>query len=241
MLIALMLSMNVFAYNSNQGHSQDQDQGQAQTQGQSQGQAQGQQMGQGQSLHNQNLVAAAAKSEATGIAWVDVTNKSANLNDNSNSLSNRLSNDSNSLSYSEGSNSKSNSGALSGSKSRAGDNTNNITIEGDYTDYPPASAMAGIATECVNTLAAQSKTFGISLGGESPDCKALRTALSFFQLASSFEKSDPEMAEYYMAQGHNYAKKSGVTSATLFMSETRGFLVDLGISIAIIAKLALIL
>ena len=47
------------------------------------------------------------------------------------------------------------------------------------------------------------------------------------------------MADYYMTQGHRYAKKSGVTSATLMMSETRGFLVDLGISIAILAKIAM--
>ena len=237
MLIALMLSMNVSAFGSNQG------------QGQEMGQVQGQQMG--QSTDVKNILAAAASnrtivdltSKNTNLNANKNTNLNANISDNSNSLSNRVSNDTRVMngSYSEGSYSKSNSGALSGSKSRAGDNTNNITIEGDYTDYPPASAMAGIATECVNTLAAQSKTFGISLGGESPDCKALRTALSFFQLASSFEKSDPEMAEYYMAQGHNYAKKSGVTAATLFMSETRGFLVDLGISIAIIAKLGLII
>ncbi len=213
-LIALTLSMNVSAFGSNQGHSQDQ----GQLQGQSQGQqmAQGQQMGQGQSLHNRNILAAAASTKTV----VDLTS------DNSNSLSNRLSNDS----YSEGSYSKSNSGALSGSKSRAGDNTNNITIEADSIEYPASTAMSGIASACVSTLAAQSQEYGLSLGGESSDCKALRTALAFFSLASEFQASNPEMAEYYMAQGHYYAKKSGVTGATLFMSEARGFIIDLGIS-----------
>ncbi len=230
LVLTLLFSSGVFASgwgngNGNQPGNQDQDQDQAQGQAQQMGQGQGQ----AQSSHNQNILAAAATGKAS--VDLDTVNENANLNVNIDK--------SKTSSYSEGSDSRSNSGALSGSKSRAGDNINKITIEGDNTEYPPASAMAGIATECVNTLAAQSKTFGISLGGESSDCKALRTALAFFQLASTFETSDPDMAKYYMDEGHHYAKKAGVTSATLAMSETRSFLVDFGISVAILAKLAL--
>lgn len=214
LLLSLTFCMSAFAFGNNQGQSQDQ------SQGQNQGQAQ---------QANAAAIAAAAASNSTVVDMTSVNVIKTDI-DNTNV---------NVAKGGDGGNAKAQGGdAYSGSKSRSnsGGNkiSNSVNIEGDTNEYPAASAMAGIATDCVSTLAAQSQAYGISLGGESSDCKALRTALSFFQLASSFEASDPEMAEYYVSEGHKFAKLSGVSTITLRASEARGFLVDVGISAFII-------
>ena len=212
LLLSLTFCMSVFAFgNSQKPHSQAQQ-------------------------ANAAAIAAAAASNKT---VVDVTNKNANLNankntnlnanisDNSNSLSNRLSNDSESNSYSEGSYSNSKSGALSGSKSRAGDNTNNITIEGDNNKYPAGSAIAGLSTACTDALAGQVVKGGVSLGGESPDCKALRTAQAFFLLATTFKGT--EEGKDYLKKGHYYANRAGVSGFELGIKRVRNVVVDIAI------------
>lgn len=94
------------------------------------------------------------------------------------------------------------------SKAKGGDSGGNVITTTNTTneaDIPVASAIAGIATECVNVLAAQGMNGGFSIGGISAECSAAMTAKQFFSDAVAFSESDPEKAAKYLALGHEYA------------------------------------
>lgn len=177
---------------------------------------------------NNTALAAAAASNNT-VVDMDSYNQNTNLNGNVNlnDNSNQVSNDSKSVSSATGGNSV--SGSISGSISKAGDNSNVINIEGDRINYPASSVPTSLGQSCVDAMAAQNVAGGISLGGESPDCKALRTAKSFFVLANMF-KGTPE-GEEYLKKGHAYANRAGLSGAELGMKRVRNFIVDAVITV----------
>ena len=206
--------MSVFAFgNSQKPQTQDQAQSQGQSQGQNQGQAQ---------QANAAAIAAAAASNSTVVDMTSVNVIKTDI-DNTNV---------NVAKGGDGGNAKAQGGdAYSGSKSKSnsGGNkiSNNVNIEGDKNEYPASSAIAGMSTPCTDALAGQVLKGGISVGGESPDCKALRTAQAYFVLATTFEGT-PEGKDY-LKKGHYYANRAGVSGFELGIKRVRNVVIDIAI------------
>lgn len=136
-------------------------------------------------------------------------------------------------SYSEGSYSSSNSGAKSGSKSRAGDNANYISIEGDESDLVAANtAVAALASECVDSTAAQGIMGGISTSGVNASC--LARSISSWHLARAqvlIAMPDCEScngyAEYSIAKSQEAAKMADTNALASNTSKTRSVVTDM--------------
>lgn len=166
LLLSLTFCMSVFAYgNSQKPQTQDQAQSQGQSQGQNQGQAQ---------QANAAAIAAAAASNKTVVDLTSVNVVKTDI-DNTNV---------NVAKGGDGGNARAQGGdAYSGSKSKAhtGDNTNNIqfgnTLEAANT------AMAAIASGCVDSVGMQGMNAGISISGATAQC--INRELSSFHLAQA--------------------------------------------------------
>ena len=83
-----------------------------------------------------------------------------------------------------------------------------------------------MAGTCVDTVAAQGLKGGLSLGGITPECQSIRTAKFYFDLADTFQESDPEKAAEYMAAGHLYAEKAAPGGFATWLSKVKGVAID---------------
>ncbi len=204
--------------------SPPQEQNQGQAQGQLQGQLQGQAQGQVSVNENDNYNRNSSSSRSSS------SSKSASMSGavavTGDSTSSAYGGDSSSYAKGGSSYSKGGEGGDSYSKGGKGGDSggNNIStstvVEGDEADnYPAASAIAGMASECVNVMAAQGMSGGFSLGGASAECQATLAAKMYFDLAISFQDSDPEKAAAYLAEGHKYAAKAAPGSFQLVVKD----------------------
>lgn len=118
------------------------------------------------------------------------------------------------------------------SKAKGGDSGGNVITTTNTTNeakIPVASAIAGIATECVNVLAAQGASGGFSIGGVSAECQAAIVSKQFFSNAAAFSESDPEKAAEYLELGHKYALLAAPGRFELAMKNTSESMIDISI------------
>lgn len=118
------------------------------------------------------------------------------------------------------------------SKAKGGDSGGNVITTTNTTneaEIPVASAIAGIATECVNVLAAQGMDGGFSLGGVSSECQAAIVSKQFFSNAVAFAESDPDKAAEYLELGHKYALLAAPGRFELAMKNTSESMIDISI------------
>lgn len=111
----------------------------------------------------------------------------------------------------------------------SGGNTISLStvVEGDEANrYPASTAVAGIASECVNVMAAQGMDGGFSLGGISAECQATIAATYYFYLATAFQDSDPEKAAEYLEAGHKYAEKAAPGSFQIALKDVSEMATD---------------